>query len=241
MNERLIWCSGLSKSFGKERALNDVNLDVGRGRIIALLGPNGSGKTTFMKILCGLMQPTSGWVTINGRAIGADTKAIVSYLPDRMYYANWMRVQDMVELFATFYADFDSQKAAGMFKSLDIDPKRKLKSLSRGTREQVQIVLVMSRKAQLYLLDEPIAGVDPAARELILNTILTNYNQDGTVLISTQLIADIEPILDDTIMLDRGSIVKNQTVDDIRMDENKSVDAFFRDKFRAKPMQGGEG
>lgn len=240
MNEKLIECYGLSKRYGVKHALDCVDLSVGRGRIIGLLGPNGSGKTTLIKILCGLLQPTGGKVAIAGEPIGAKSKAIISYLPDRMYFANWMNASDMFDVFEDFYADFDRKKAESMCRSLGIEPNERLKTMSKGTKEKVQLVLVMSRKAQLYLLDEPIAGVDPAARDFILNTILTNYNQEGTVVISTHLIADIEPVLDEVIFLKEGKIMRHQSVDDIRSEEGKSVDALFREIFRAHPVEGGE-
>ena len=240
MNDLLIECRGLSKSYGRKIALDGVNLAVGRGRIVGLLGPNGSGKTTLIKLLCGLLQPSFGELAVNGREIGPETKVAVSYLPDRMYFANWMKATDLFDLFRDFYKDFDYDKALAMCKSLGVDPKDRLKSMSKGTKEKVQLVLVMARKAQLYLLDEPIAGVDPAARDFILRTILTNYNEEGTVLISTHLIADIEPVLDEAIFLKEGRIMLHETVDNIREKEGKSVDSLFRDIFRAQPMEGGE-
>ena len=240
MNELLIECRGLSKAYGRKIALDGVDLSVGRGRIVGLLGPNGSGKTTLIKLLCGLLQPTYGELAVNGMKIGPETKAAVSYLPDRMYFSNWMKATDLFDLFRDFYRDFDYDKALAMCKSLGVEPRDKLKSMSKGTKEKVQLVLVMARKAQLYLLDEPIAGVDPAARDFILRTILTNYNEEGTVLISTHLIADIEPVLDEAIFLKQGRIMLHETVDNIREKEGKSVDALFREIFRAQPMEGGE-
>jgi ABC-2 type transport system ATP-binding protein len=216
-----------------------VDLEVGRGRIVGLLGPNGSGKTTLIKLLCGLLQPTAGTLTVNGQAVGPETKAVVSYLPDRMYFADWMRASDLMDLFRDFYADFDYEKALAMCQSLGVNPKDKLKTMSKGTKEKVQLVLVMARKAQLYLLDEPIAGVDPAARDFILHTILTNYNENGTVLISTHLISDIEKVLDEAIFLKEGKITLHDTVDNIRWREGKSVDALFREVFRAQTVEGG--
>ena len=239
MNELLIESRGLCKSYGSKTALCDVDLSIGRGRIVGLLGPNGSGKTTLIKIMCGLLQPTQGTMTIDGRSVGPYTKSIISYLPDRMYFAGWMRAVDLFDLFADFYRDFDREKAMAMCASLGVDPKDKLKSMSKGTKEKVQLVLVMARKAQLYLLDEPIAGVDPAARDFILRTILTNYNEEGTVLISTHLIADIEPVLDEVEFLKEGKVTLHNSVDNIRENEGKSVDALFREVFRARPMEGG--
>lgn len=236
----LIRLQGLTKCYGPKRALNGLNLQVGRGKVVGLLGPNGSGKTTLIKLLNGLLCPTEGIVLIDGYAPGVETKAVVSYLPDRMYFADWMKVSDLVDFFSDFYADFDRKKAAEMFSALGIRPLDRIKSMSKGTKEKAQLVLVMSRKAQLYLLDEPIAGVDPAARDFILNTILTNYNEEGTVLISTHLISDIERVLDEVIFLQDGQIVRHDTVDNIRALEGKSVDQLFREVFRAVPYQGGD-
>ena len=240
MNDMLIESWGLTKSYGRKIALDGVDLSIGRGKIIGLLGPNGSGKTTLIKILCGLLQPTSGTLAINGQSVGPETKAIISYLPDRMYFANWMRAVDLFDLFRDFYKDFDYEKAVAMCHSLGVEPRNRLKTMSKGTKEKVQLALVMARKAQLYLLDEPIAGVDPAARDFILRTILTNYNEEGTVLISTHLIADIEKVLDEAIFLKEGKIMLHETVDNIREQEGKSVDTLFREIFRAQPMEGGE-
>ena len=240
MNDMLIESWGLTKSYGRKIALDGVDLSIGRGKIIGLLGPNGSGKTTLIKILCGLLQPTSGTLAINGQSVGPETKAIISYLPDRMYFANWMRAVDLFDLFRDFYRDFDYEKAVAMCHSLGVEPRNRLKTMSKGTKEKVQLALVMARKAQLYLLDEPIAGVDPAARDFILRTILTNYNEEGTVLITTHLIADIEKVLDEAIFLKEGKIMLHETVDNIRETQGKSVDALFREIFRAQPMEGGE-
>ena len=192
MSDYLIECRGLYKSYGLRPALSGVDLEVGPGRIVGFLGPNGSGKTTLIKLLCGLLQPTRGELAVDGSAIGPYTKSVVSYLPDRMYFADWMKASDLFDLFRDFYSDFQYEKAIDMCRSLGVDPGDRLKSMSKGTKEKVQLVLVMARNARLYLLDEPIAGVDPAARDFILRTILTNYNEEGTVLISTHLISDIE-------------------------------------------------
>ena len=240
MNQALISCQGLSKAYGRKRALEGLDLEVGRGRIVGLLGPNGSGKTTLIKLLCGLLRPTAGVLTVDGQRVGPETKAMISYLPDRMYFANWMRAVDLFDLFRDFYRDFDYEKAMAMCRSLGVEPRDRLKTMSKGTKEKVQLALVMARKAQLYLLDEPIAGVDPAARDFILRTILTNYNEEGTVLISTHLIADIEKVLDEAIFLKEGRIMLHETVDNIRETQGKSVDALFREIFRAQPMEGGE-
>ncbi len=239
MNDQLVTCTGLTKRYGGKTALSGLNLELGRGRIVGLLGPNGSGKTTLIKILCGLLQPTEGAVLVDGQKVGPSSKAIISYLPDRMYFADWMKATDLFDLFADFYADFDRVRAMSMCASLGVTPSDRLKSMSKGTKEKVQLVLVMARKAQLYLLDEPIAGVDPAARDFILSTILTNYNEDGTVMISTHLISDIEKVLDEAIFLKDGQITLHDTVDNIRERENKSVDALFRDVFRTHDLEGG--
>ncbi|MCI8437714.1 MAG: ABC transporter ATP-binding protein [Lawsonibacter sp.] len=233
-------CHGLYKSYGLRAALRGIDLEVGPGRIVGLLGPNGSGKTTLIKLLCGLLQPTTGWLTVDGSAIGPYTKSVISYLPDRMYFADWMKATDLFDLFQDFYSDFEYEKALAMCQSLGVEPRDRLKAMSKGTKEKVQLVLVMARKAKLYLLDEPIAGVDPAARDFILRTILTNYNEEGTVLISTHLISDVEKVLDEAIFLKEGKIILHDTVDNIREREGKSVDALFREMFRAEPMEGGE-
>ena len=216
-----------------------MEFSIGRGRIVGLLGPNGSGKTTLIKLLCGLLQPTSGELLIDGHTPGAYTKGQVSYLPDRMYVADWMKVRDLMGFFRDFYQDFDAAKASEMCQRLGIQEKDRIKAMSKGTKEKLQLALVMSRKAQLYLLDEPIAGVDPAARDYIMNTILTNYNENGTVLISTHLIGDVERVLDEAMFLKNGRMVRHQNVDDLRQQEGKSVDALFREIFRAEPF-GGE-
>ena len=228
----LVVCEGLTKVYGSVKALDNLSLTLERGRFIGLLGPNGSGKTTAIKLLNGLLQPTSGTVTIDGEAPGIHTHSVVSYLPDRAYLNDWMKVCDLIDFFADFYADFDKVKANDMLKTLDISPLSRLKTLSKGTKEKVQLILTMSRKAQLFLLDEPIGGVDPAARDYILNTIIANYNENATVLISTHLISDVEQILDDVIFINQGSVVLTSSVDDIREKQDKSVDALFREVFR---------
>ena len=236
----LVDCSDLSKCYQGDRpALDRVRLQLPAGRIIGLLGPNGSGKTTFIKILAGLLRQTSGSVLIDGCAVGAETKAVVSYLPDKMFFARWMRCCDLIDLFADFYADFRRERAEAMCDALGIDRRAKIKTLSKGTKEKLQLILVMSREAKLYLLDEPIAGVDPAAREFILRTILSNYSPESTVLISTHLIADVEPVLDEVVFLKEGRVVRYDSVDNIRSAEGKSVDEVFRDIFRTIPV-GGE-
>ena len=239
MSDYLMECHGLYKSYGLRAALRGVDLEVGPGCIVGLLGPNGSGKTTLIKLLCGLLQPTTGWLTVDGSAIGPYTKSVISYLPDRMYFADWMKAPDLFDLFQDFYSDFEYEKALAMCQSLGVEPRDRLKAMSKGTKEKVQLVLVMARKAKLYLLDEPIAGVDPAARDFILRTILTNYNEEGTVLISTHLISDVEKVLDEAIFLKEGKIILHDTVDNIREREGKSVDTLFREMFQAAPMEGG--
>lgn len=239
MNPILI-CNNLVKRYSYQQALGGVNLTLERGRIIGLLGPNGSGKTTLIKLASGLLVPTGGEILVGGMAPGVETKKIVSYLPERTYLNTWMRVSDLLNFFEDFYKDFDKVKAYEMLQRLNINPADRLKNMSKGTKEKVQLALVMARKAQLYLLDESIAGVDPAARDFILRTILTNYNEEGTVLISTHLIADIEKVLDEAIFLKEGKIMLHETVDNIREHEGKSVDTLFREIFRAQPMEGGE-
>ena len=230
--EMLVECLDLTKNFSGKKALDAVNLKIGRGKIIGLLGPNGSGKTTLIKILNGLLEPTFGSVLIDGEKPGPYTKSIVSYLPDRTYFADWMKVSDIFDMFRDFYADFDRKKAEEMCGLLNIGTEEKIKNMSKGTKEKVQLILVMSRKAQLYLLDEPIAGVDPAARDYILSTIINNYNEEGTVVISTHLIADIERVLDEVVFLRNGQVVRHEAVDDIKEKEGKSIDDVFKDTFR---------
>jgi len=239
MQETLIVCQNLTKRYGLKPALDQVNLNIQRGRIIGLLGPNGSGKTTWIKILCGLLKPEQGTVTIDGHQPDIHTKSIISYLPDRMYFADWMTAGDLLDYFGDFYPDFDRNRAEQMCVSLGIQKSDRIKAMSKGTKEKLQLIVVMSRRAQLYLLDEPIAGVDPAARDYILNTILTNYNPNGTVIISTHLISDVEKVLDEVIFLKEGKIVCHDTVDNIRETQGKSVDALFREIFRTQVC--GEG
>lgn len=228
----ILECRNLSKIFGTTKALDSVNLEIARGRIVGLLGPNGSGKSTFIKICNELLTPTSGEIKIGGFKPGVETKKIVSYLPEKTYLNDWMKVSEIISFFKDFYTDFSSEKAYDMLKRLSINPGSRLKTLSKGTKEKVQLILVMSREAQLYLLDEPIGGVDPAARDYILDTILKNYNEEATVILSTHLISDIEKILDDIIFLKDGQVVLTKTVDDIRDESGKSVDALFREVFR---------
>ena len=232
MNEYILQGRDLSKKFSGRPALNGINMDIPRGRIIGLLGPNGSGKTTFMKLANGLLVPSGGSILIDGHKPGPETKQAVSYLPDKDYLPDWMKVKDLVKMFTEFYKDFDHLKAQDMLQRLSINDGQRLKSLSKGTKEKVQLILAMSRQAQLYLLDEPIGGVDPAARDYILNTIISNYNENGTVIISTHLIADVEQVLDDVIFIKDGSIAACTSVDEIREKEGESVDEYFREVFR---------
>ena len=227
----LIVCAGLTKTYGSVKALDNLNLTLSGGRFVGLLGPNGSGKTTLIKLINGLIQPTSGSVLVDGQAPGVHTHSVVSYLPDRAYLNDWMRVCDLIDFYADFYADFDRVKANEMLSTLNIQPLNRLKTLSKGTKEKVQLILTMSRKAKLFLLDEPIAGVDPAARDYILNTILSNYSEDASVLLSTHLIADIERVLDEVIFLKNGVMTLHESVDTIREEHGKSVDMLFREVF----------
>ena len=228
----LLNCENLFKNYGNTLALNNVNLTLESGKIVGLLGPNGSGKTTLIKILNGLLTPTGGSVTIDGNTPGTETKKIVSYLPDNIYLNSWMSVSQIVDYFSDFYEDFRPELAYEMLSRLDIAPNKRLKSLSKGNKEKVCLILAMSRNAKLYVLDEPIAGVDPAARDYVISTIINNYNPDATVLISTHLIADIEQVLDEVIFIKNGSIVLQQTVDEIRSEHGKSVDELFREVFK---------
>jgi ABC-2 type transport system ATP-binding protein len=232
LGENILECRNLVKSYGNKVALEGIDLSMKRGRIVGLLGPNGSGKSTLIKLANGLLTPTSGELLINGNKPGIETKKIVSYLPERTYLADWMKVSDIINFFKDFYEDFNVEKAYDMLSKLNINANDKLKTMSKGTKEKVQLILVMSREAELYFLDEPIAGVDPAARDYILNTIISNYNENATVVISTHLISDIEQILDDVIFISYGKIYLSKSVDEIREEEGKSVDALFREVFR---------
>lgn len=225
-------CRDVYKKYGKKEVLKGVNLTLAPGRIVGLLGPNGAGKTTLIKLICGLLTADQGDIFIGGHEVGPESKALVSYLPERTYLADWMKVKDALDLFQDFYPDFDREKALTMLDHLSVDPNARFKTLSKGTREKVQLVLVMSRNALLYVLDEPIGGVDPAARDYILSTILTNYNEEGTILISTHLISDVERVLDEAVFLKDGAIVLQKSVDDIREAEGKSVDELFREVFK---------
>ncbi|ACD53184.1 ABC transporter ATP-binding protein [Clostridium botulinum] len=231
-NTPILECKNLVKNYGGKQALKGIDLTINRGRIVGLLGPNGSGKSTLIKLANSLLTPNSGEILINGNKPGVETKKIVSYLPERTYLNDWMKVSDIINLFKDFYKDFNSDKAYDMLKNLNINPNDKLKTMSKGTKEKVQLILVMSRDAELYFLDEPIAGVDPAARDYILNTIINNYNENATVIISTHLISDIEQVLDDVVFISYGEIYLTKSVDEIREEHGKSVDALFREVFK---------
>ncbi|MBD5475554.1 MAG: ABC transporter ATP-binding protein [Lachnospiraceae bacterium] len=227
----IVQCVGLTKTYGGKIALNQIYLNLERGRIIGLLGPNGSGKTTLIKIMNGLLQPTAGDILINGQRPGVETKYRVSYLPERTYLHPGMKVMEMVQYFQDFYPDFRVDRAYDMLARLQIQPYERLKNLSKGTKEKVQLILVMSRDADLYVLDEPIAGVDPASRDYILHTIVQNYNRNATILLSTHLISDVENILDEVVFIRYGSIILQAGAEQIRRNEGKSVDRFFREVF----------
>ncbi|WP_304181232.1 ABC transporter ATP-binding protein [Leptotrichia trevisanii] len=232
MGNIILKCTNLSKTYDFDNALNNVNLSIESGKIIGLLGPNGSGKTTFIKLLNGLLKPTEGEIFIDGQNPGVETKKIVAYLPDKNYLDNSKTVKAILQLFADFYDDFDLEKAQNMLKDLGIDITRRFKLLSKGMKEKVQLILVMCRRAKLYLLDEPIAGVDPAARDYILNTVIKNYNRNATVIISTHLIADVEKVLDEAIFISKGEILLYQDVKSIISEHNKTVDEYFREVFK---------
>ena len=228
----LLECRELTKNFGDKTAVDHINLCIESGHIIGLLGPNGSGKTTLIKMINGLLTPSSGTLYFKENPIGVESKKHISYLPDHTYLNMNERVSDIIDFFTDFYEDFDKARAYDMLEKLSISPSDRLKTMSKGTKEKVQLILVMSRRADLYVLDEPIAGVDPAARDFILNVILTNYEPSASILISTHLIADIENILDEVIFIQNGQIRLSSSVDDIRAAEGKSVDTLFREVFK---------
>ena len=230
--ETCLECRDLTKRFGSVQALDGVTLNIAPGRVVGLLGPNGSGKTTLIKLANGLLTPSSGEVRICGALPGKETKAVVSYLPDRPCLPEWMSADELMDYFADFFEDFDRSRAADMMARLRLNPHMKYGQMSKGTREKVQLILVMSRRARLYLLDEPIGGVDPATRDYILDTIIRNYDESASVLISTHLISDVENVLDDVIFLREGRVTLQASVDDIRAQYGKSVDALFREVFR---------
>ena len=223
---------GITKEYGNVRALDQVDLTIESGKIVGILGPNGSGKTTLFKLINGLLTPTSGYLRINGIAPGVETKKVVSYLPDNNFLPAWMTVEQIVNLFCDFYEDFRPDLAFQMLARLGVPKDKRLKNLSKGNKEKVCLILAMSRNAQLYVLDEPIAAVDPAARDYVLSIIINNYNPDATILISTHIISDIEPVLDEAIFLNKGRIVLHKTVDEIRQENGMSVDALFREVFK---------
>jgi ABC-2 type transport system ATP-binding protein len=232
MSELVLECRNLSKRYGTLMALDGVNVNLNSGRITGLLGPNGSGKTTLIKLINGLLQPSAGSIAVCGYPVSPESKALVSYLPDRICLDPLMKVRDTLHFYADFFADFSWDSASTMLKDLSLDPDKRLKTLSKGNQEKLQLVLVMSRKAQLYLLDEPIGGVDPAARDYIINTILANYNKNAAVLISTHLIQDVEQILNDIIFLKNGKVALEGDADSIRAEKNMSIDSLFREVFR---------
>lgn len=227
----ILECENLSKNYGSVKALDNLTLKIESGKIVGLLGPNGHGKTTLIKTLSGLLSKDKGKVLIDGKRIGVGTKKIVSYLPERSYLSPEMKIKEVVSFFQEFYEDFDAKKADAMLGELSLDKESKLKSLSKGNREKVQLIMVMSRKAKLYLLDEPMGGVDPVARDYILKTIISNYSEDATVIISTHLIQDVEQILDEVVFLKEGKVMLHSDVDELRMEKEKSVDALFREVF----------
>ena len=228
----ILQCRNLSKKYGATEALRGIDLELEAGRIVGLLGPNGSGKTTFIKLANGLLKPSEGEILIDGNSPGKETKAEVAYLPDRDFLPDYMSVSQLIKYYSDFFDDMNMAKAEEMLRSLDLDKDMKLKKMSKGTREKVQLILTMSRDAKVYFLDEPIAGVDPAARDYILRTIITNYNPEALVVISTHLIADVENVLDEVVFIKEGSIVLHKEADAIREEEAKSIDGLFREVFK---------
>lgn len=227
----LLELQNISKSYSSKTALDQINLTIPSGKIVGLLGPNGSGKSTMIKLINGLLEPSNGTITIKGHTPGIETKKIIAYLPERTYLNDWMKVQELLNFFQDFYEDFDMPRALDMLNSLNISPNAKLKTLSKGTKEKVQLILVMSRQADLYILDEPIGGVDPAGRDYILKTIIKNYSETSSILIATHLIQEIEQICDEVIFLSNGRIVLQGNVDAIREERGKSIDSLFREVF----------
>ena len=224
----------VNKNFGEKQVLKDINLKIESNKIIGLLGKNGSGKSTLFKLANDLLTVSSGEVLIDGKPISTESKKIISYLPERPYLSPNLKVTDAIKLFQTFYEDFDNEKAEKLLKDLDLDKDMRLSKMSKGMKEKVQLVLVMSRKAKIYILDEPLGGVDPASRDYILQTILKNFYEDATLLISTHMIADIEKILDEVIFIDNGEIIIQDNADDLRNKEKCSIDEIFRRKFYVK-------
>lgn len=232
INMKLLEIKDLNKTFDKKEILKDINLSIKSGKIIGLLGKNGVGKTTLIKLINDLLTPTSGEILIKGKKIGVETKKVISYLPERTYLNKQMKVSEVIDYFEDFYDNFDSEKAKKLLKDLDLDINQKLTKMSKGMQEKVQLVLVMSRNADLYVLDEPLGGVDPATRDYILDTILSNFNENASVIISTHLISDIEKILDEVIFIDKGQIVLQSDADKLRNKENESIDEIFRRMFK---------
>lgn len=228
----LLECIHVNKNYGNKEVLKDINLTIPRGKIIGLLGKNGTGKSTLIKLMNDLLTPTSGQVLINGEAVGVGSKRIISYLPERTYLDKSMTVDKVIEYFESFYDNFDAKKARTLLKDLDLDTTQKLSKMSKGMQEKVQLVLVMSRRAELYILDEPLGGVDPATRDYILDTILTNFNEGASVIISTHLISDIERILDEVIFIDKGKIILQENSDELRKKEGEGIDEIFRRMFK---------
>lgn len=228
----LLECRDLCKSFGSKKILNNINLSVPRGKIVGLLGKNGMGKSTLIKLVNDLLTPTSGEVLINGKHPGVESKRIISYLPERTYLDKGMIVKDVIKYFEEFYSDFDKDKALKLLDDLNLDMNCKISKMSKGMQEKLQLILVMSREAELYILDEPLGGVDPATRDYILDTILNNFSEGASVIISTHLISDIERILDEVIFIDKGEIVLTGSADEIRKKEKTSIDEVFRRKFK---------
>ncbi len=228
----LLECQGLSKKYGKKQALKNVNLEIPAGKIVGLLGPNGSGKTTLIKLINNLLTPTEGEILINGKQPGVESKSMISYLPERTYFSRNMSVKKTLEFFADFYKDFDLNRARKLLKDLDLDEDQRISAMSKGMQEKVQLVLVMSRRARLYILDEPLGGVDPATRDYILDTILTNFNEKASLIISTHLISDIERILDEVIMIDKGQVVMQEEADVLRAKYKTSIDEIFRKELK---------
>lgn len=230
--DSVLECKNLTKKYVKKTALESINLELPKGSIVGLLGPNGSGKTTLLKLAAGLLTPSEGEIKVCGLKPGVESKEIVAYQPDKVYLAEWMNVKDLVAMMADFYPNFNKAKAFDMIDRLGIDVDQKMKSMSKGTKEKVQLILTMSRDVPLYMLDEPIGGVDPAARDYILDTIISNYREDATVLISTHLISDIESVLNHVVFLKNGKIVRQGDVDDIRVETGMSIDQLFREEFK---------
>ena len=229
---KLLTVNGLYKSYDKKEVLKDINFDISSGKIVGLLGKNGMGKTTLIKLINDLLTKDKGFIKVNGKEIGVESKKIISYLPERTYLNKQMSAREVIDYFNDFYSDFDSKKAKRLLKDLNVDINLKLSKMSKGMQEKVQLVLVMSRKAKLYILDEPLAGVDPATRDYILDTILNNFNKDASIIISTHLISDIERILDEVIFINDGKIVIKSDADELRNKENASIDEIFRRMFK---------